>query len=92
MKDDLSDAEKRLLRRCIDLTHRLSDHDRLVASLISEVAKLQRDKQELSEKMRGDLEIRRIAALNGIPQQAVIEAFQQWLRTQDFETFRKTRP
>ena len=84
MSKDLTELEKKLLRTATDALHRVRDHDRLVSSLVTEIAKLQRAKSEVEEKYRGEFQIRRIAFTLGIPQKVVLTSFQEWLNTKDF--------
>jgi hypothetical protein len=82
--------EQKLLRKLLDASQRVRDHDRLVGALMLEMSELQEDKRVLQERLRGETEIRRIAATRGIPQREVIDAFQRWLLSEDFSALRLT--
>lgn len=84
--DAKADGEirRRLLRDSMDARHRARGSGELIGQQAAEIVRLRQDIARLEERQRGDSEIRRIAALNGIPRETIVSEFQRWLQTQDF--------
>ena len=79
---------RRLRRSDFDKGVRVHELEHLVQRLMQEIQALHRAKDDLWDHLKANLEIRRIAAVHGIPQKEVFAAFERWLKTQDFADLR----
>ena len=83
----MTDEEKinmRSIKNTIKIMNRNHELERHVTALISDNQYLRKEVSELKERQRGEMEIRRVAAMYKIPRKVVVDKFSEWMATQDF--------